>query len=183
MSDSSAYVLKNSAIEYDQTERDELKARSRSKYDITVLLCPINCIDQTDHDIGRCTLPYNTGTRPKATTRSKPDCRSRTSKGKTNSNKNDRNANSMFHGAFPYQHPFNHGYRADSSLFPYPHDSNLGNTEFEQDTLDRIAGAKVRAYREHKRMSSSSSLLAPSFAMNPKASVFTPSQSCNAWLC
>ena len=183
MSDTSSYVLNNSAIEYDQTDRDELKARFRSKYDITAPLCPINCIDQTDRDIGRCTLPYDTETHLKATTRSEPDCPSRTSEGKTKSDKNARNPNSMFHGALPYQHPFNHGYRTDPSLFPYPHDSNLGNTEFERGTLDRIAGAEVRAHREHKRMSSSSSLLAPSFAMNPKASVFTPSQSCNACIC
>ena len=174
MSDTSADVLKNSAIEYDQTNRDELKVQPRSKYDITAPLCPINCIDQTDRDIGRCTLPSDTETSIKATTHSKPDCPSRISEGKTKSDRNE---------AFPYQHRFNHGYRADPSLFPYPHDSNLGNTEFEQGTLDRIAGAEVRAHREHKRMSSSSSLLAPSFAMNPKASVFTPSQSCNACLC
>ena len=113
-------------------------------------------------------LPYDTETRLKATTKS---------------DKNARNANSTFHGAFSYQHPFNHGYLAHPALFPYPHDSNLGNTEFEQGTLDRIARAEVRAHPEHKRISSSSSLLAPSFAMNPRASVFTPSQSCNACLC
>lgn len=89
----------------------------------------------------------------------------------------------MFHVAFSYQHPSYHGYSADPSLFPYPHDSNLGNTEFEQGALDRIAGAEVRPHREHKRMTSSSNLLAPSSALNPKASVFTPSQSGNVSHC
>ena len=92
---------------------------------------------------------------------------------------NARNANSMFHTALPYQHPFSLGYHADPSLFPYPHDSNLGNTEFEQGALDRIAGAEVRAHRERKTMKSTSNLPAPSSALNPKASVFTPSRSGN----
>lgn len=89
----------------------------------------------------------------------------------------------MFHIDFPNRRPFNQVYRADPSVFPYPRDSNLGNTEFEQSTLNQIAEAdNIRAHREHKRMTSSLNLQAPSFAMNPKASVFTPSQSCNVSL-
>lgn len=88
----------------------------------------------------------------------------------------------MFHVEFPNRSPFNQGYRADPSLLPYPHDSNLGNTVFKQGTLDQVAEAEVRALREHKRRTSSLNLQPPSFAMNPKASVFTPSQSCNVTL-
>lgn len=174
--DSSADAIENSAIDYDETDRDKLEAQLGSKFDITAPLRLTNCIDRTDHDTGRCTLAHDTESRLKKITHSEQDSRSRTSQGKTKFDENARNANSMFHVAFPYQHPFNHGYRADPSLFPYPHDSNIGNTEFEQGTLDQIAGAEVRAHREHKRMTSSSTLPASHSALNPKASVFTPSQ-------
>ena len=169
-------MLNNNAIEYDQMDRDELKVQSRSKYDITAPLRPINCIDQNGCNTGRCTLAHHTETRLKEITHPGSDPRSRTSEGKTESDKDTRN------GAFPYQHPFNNGYRVDPSMFPHPHDSNLGNTEFEQGALDRIAGAEVRAQREHKRMSTTSNLRAPSSALNPKASVFTPSGSGNVSL-
>lgn len=113
----------------------------------------------------------------------KSDSGSRTSQGKIKFKKNAPKANSVFHVDFPNQRPFNQSYRADPSLFPYPQDSNLGNTEFEQGILDQIAEAEVRVHREHKRIISSLNLQAPPFAMNPKASVFTPSQSCNVSLC
>ena len=88
----------------------------------------------------------------------------------------------MFHGGISNRRLFNQGYRADPSLFPDPHDSNLSNTEFKQCTLDQIAEAETRAHREHKERPSSFSAQARSFAMNPKASVFTPSQSGNVTL-
>ena len=98
------------------------------------------------------------------------------------SKKSVAKVDSMFYGELPNRRPFNQGYRADPSLFPYPHDSNLGNTEFKQRTLDQIAEAEVRVHREHTRRPSSFRVHPQSFAMNPKASVFTPSQSCNITL-
>ena len=103
----------------------------------------------------------------------KPNSSSRILQGKVKSKKN------AFHVEFLNRSPFNQGYRADPSLFSYPHDSNLGNTELKQDILDQVAEAEVRAHREHRKRTSSLNLQPPFFAMNPKASVFTPSQSCN----
>ena len=141
------------------------------------------CINQINRDVGHCTLFNNTKTCLKEIPHAKPDPGTRTSQGKIKSKKSAPGADSMFYGELPNRLPFNQGYRADPSLFPYPHDSNLGNTEFKQRTLDQIAEAEVRAHREHKRRTSSFNLQPPSFAMNPKASVFTPSQSCNVTFC
>ena len=144
--------------------------------------CSRYCVGRTDRDVDHCTLFDNTETCLKEMPHAKPNSGTRTSQGKMKSKKSVAKVDSMFYGELPNRRPFNQGYRADPSLLPYPHDSTLGNAEFKQRTLDQIAEAETRAHRKHTRRPSSSSVHPQSFAMNPKASVFTPSQSCNTTL-